>query len=156
MTSMTQQIVPLTSEWLDDAADLFIAVFNADPWNDRWTLPTAHAMLSDLLNTPGYAGIACLEDGKLIGFAAGHRIRYFNGDSFYLKEMCVTADRQRHGVGSQLMHALEASLRDTGVVTLFLLTMVAGMAESFYSHLGYHRSSRILQMSRRLNTGKGG
>ncbi|MED3985791.1 hypothetical protein P4646_17275 [Peribacillus simplex] len=50
------EMVPLTSENLELCIELYMNVFNSEPWNERWTYETAKERLSDLLHTPKFLG----------------------------------------------------------------------------------------------------
>lgn len=106
-------IYPFADEHLDAAADLYVAVFNAPPWDDAWTREAARRRLGDALATPGSLGLALLGDG-LLGFALGHREPWYDGEHYYLKELCVRADRRRRGLGARLLRHLEGELRRLG------------------------------------------
>lgn len=110
----------LTPALLTTAAALYVAVFNAAPWNDSWTEAYARVRLGEITDTPGYVGVALHQDDGLCGFAMGHSEQWFSGRHFLLQEMCVRPDRQRRGLGSALITALEARL--SGTESLYLLT----------------------------------
>lgn len=144
---MTHTLVPLDATRLTDAASLFVDVFNAPPWNDRWTPDTAGRRLHDLLDTPGYAGSALVGlDGELVGFVGGHRMRWYDGWHFYIAEMAVARSRQRTGLGSQLLRTFLDSLDDVSGV--YLLTEAHGAASSFYEGHGFRPAGRQSVMTR--------
>lgn len=149
---MTVSIVPFTAAHLDAAARLYVAVFNAAPWHDRWTTATAHRRLAETLATPNALGFALLDD-DLVGFVLGHAEPWFDGDHFYLKEMCIRADRQRGGLGSRLLRHLEGALREQGVGRIYLLTAREGPAAAFYEGQGYYTSRKMALMAHRLEDG---
>ncbi len=147
----TIAVAPITPSDLEACTRLYVDVFNGDPWNDQWTYATAHKRLSDILITPGFVGFLATEvdTGSLIGLAMGNRERWYDGtDFFFLKEMCVRADRQRQGVGGQLLQALDEALRPSVSLTI-LLTGAGGETESFYTKHGFSASKGMIMMSRR-------
>ncbi len=147
---MALAVVPFTVGHLDAAADLYVAVFNAAPWHDRWTATTARPRLADTLATPGALGFALLE-GDLLGFVLGFAEPWFDGAHFYLKEMCVQSDRQRTGLGTCLLLHLEQALREQRIERAYLLTAHEGPAQAFYAKHGYYTSSKMRVMARRLD-----
>jgi aminoglycoside 6'-N-acetyltransferase I len=143
-----QSIDDLTPDLLGAAASLLVSVFNAPPWNDAWTEPAARGRLDELTLTPGYVGVALHEDKRLCGFAMGHKEQWFSGKHFHLQEICVRPDRQRHGVGTALITALQARLRD--VEQVYLLTARQSPASAFYERCGFRPARRQGVMLKRL------
>src|SRR4028118_736081 len=60
------------AEHLDECARLLVSTFNAEPWNQRWTLETAQKKLAWTLGVPGFMGLISLAEG-IVAFAAGYR-----------------------------------------------------------------------------------
>lgn len=140
-------MVEFDASRLTAATSLFVDVFNAPPWNDRWTTDSARQRLSDLLETPGYAGRALVDtDGYLLGLVGGYRQRWYDGWHFYLAEMAVSRDRQRTGLGSRLLTGFLDTLDD--VDGFYLLTQADGAAASFYARHGFRPAGRQTVMTR--------
>ena len=133
---------------LDAAASLSVSVFNAPPWNDQWTPPTARQRLHDLLSTPGSAGMVLLEQDRPVAFALGHTEQWFVGRHFFLKEMCVLTSLRRSGHGTRLLQTLEQRL--AGVEQVYLLTARGGPAHNFYESRGYRPAQRQGLMTKPL------
>lgn len=146
MAEMT--IDDFTPSLLDAAATLFVVVFNAPPWSERWTEALARNRLNDVLATPGFAGVALHQGNDLCGFALGHVEQWSTGRHFQLQEMCVRTDRQRSGIGTALINALEVRL--SGVEQLYLLTARESPAHRFYEHCGFRPARRQGVMLKRL------
>lgn len=49
------------SEDFQGCVELFMNVFNEEPWKDRWTQGTAEQYLKDYMDTPGFTGIVAEE-----------------------------------------------------------------------------------------------
>ncbi|MFD2080108.1 Ribosomal protein S18 acetylase RimI [Actinopolymorpha cephalotaxi] len=146
---MSDQIIDaFEAEHLDTAARLFVAVFNAAPWNDSWSEASARARLADVVGTPGFVGVTLVDGAELGGFAIGHTEQWFTGRHFLLQEMCVRADLQRKGAGTALLGALEAHLGD--VEQIYLLTEQNGAAHRFYQHRGFRAAQRTGVMTKRI------
>ena len=151
---MAVSIVPFTPAHLDAAAQVYVTVFNAAPWHDRWTPPTARRRLAEMLATPHALGFVLL-DGALVGFVLGYAESWFDGTHFDLKELCIRTDQQRRGLGTRLLRHLEGALREQGVARVELLTAREGPAAAFYATQGYAVSPRMQMMARRLADGEG-
>jgi len=139
-------IRPLNRKDLDVCAQLFVRVFNAAPWHDHWSEGTALARLRDVCDTPGFCGVIALEGDVPRGFALGYAEQWCVRKDFYLKEMCVDPACQRQGIGTAMMAALEASLAESGIATIYLLTVRLSTAERFYRRRGFEIGQRMVMM----------
>jgi aminoglycoside 6'-N-acetyltransferase I len=146
---MAERIEKLTIDQLDDCAHLFMTAFNAEPWNDKYTLDTAKKQLAWHLKVPGCVGLVSVKDG-MVAFAIGYREPTDVGDVFHLNIFCVRPEAQRTGVGSRLLWNLEERLRETGIRTVYLGTRKGTPAEYFYEKHGYGTSAEDIEMSHDL------
>lgn len=138
---MTPSVVAWDAALLAPAVELYVDVFNAEPWNDRWTPTSAGRRLADLQSTPGFEGAALLDDTTLVAFVGGYRQRWWDdSDHFYVAELAVRRRAQRTGHGTRLLTSFLAGL--DGVTTCYLLTATDGPAAAFYRTLGFTASRR--------------
>ncbi|MFE4814426.1 GNAT family N-acetyltransferase [Peribacillus simplex] len=126
------EMLPLTSENLEQCIELYMNVFNRAPWNESWTYETAKERLSDLLHTPKFLGFLFLVDHIAVGFVAGNSKVSYQGLTFYLAELCVNNEMQGKGHGSKMLQSLEDELQKREIKSLYLLTANDGLAEAFY------------------------
>ncbi|MGW5365717.1 GNAT family N-acetyltransferase [Actinopolymorpha pittospori] len=145
-----QTIEAFDTAVLDAAAHLFVSVFNAPPWNDSWSDSSARTRLRDVVETPGFVGVALHQGQDLCGFAIGHTEQWFAGRHFLLQEMCVRTELQRQGIGTELIDALEARLFD--VEQVYLLTDRHSPAHSFYERCGFRSARRQGVMIKSIET----
>jgi len=80
-------------------------------------------------------------ENQVAGFALGHLERSTDHDNFLLQEMCVRPDVQRHGYGTELLHALERQIAE--VTHWYLLTTRDGDAAAFYQRNGFRPAGRM-------------
>ena len=118
---MDERIESFKGEHLDECASLLVATFNAEPWNDNWTLDSAKQEITWTTNVPGFVGLVTLTEG-VMAFATGYREPDDRRDVFYLKTFCVRPDAQGTGVGSRLLGHLKERLGKGGVNTIYLIT----------------------------------
>ncbi|WP_077616270.1 GNAT family N-acetyltransferase [Caenibacillus caldisaponilyticus] len=147
---MAESIVPMSTEHLEPCVELYMKVFNSEPWNESWTPETAKERLADLMHTPHFMGFFWENHGTPIGFIAGHRKVTDQGPAFYLAELCINNAIQGKGYGSQLLRFLEEQLRKNNVKSLYLLTSHGGPAESFYRKNGYAVHHNRMVMGKKL------
>lgn len=137
----------MTEEHLDECARLLVSAFNAEPWNEKWTLETARKDILQTLGVPGYLGFVYLED-EVMGMAVGHREQDAENEVFYLSGLCVSPEFQRKGVGGELMRRLEKTLTEIGIRSVYLLTDRGTPARAFYEKAGYRVSEKDILMYR--------
>jgi ribosomal protein S18 acetylase RimI-like enzyme len=128
---------------VDGAAALFVDVFNAPPWSDGWTLDAARERLGGFLGSPASFGVIFIEHATPFAFALGHVERWIGASHFHLKEMCVALDRQRSGVGAELLDFLIGQLQARSVEQIFCETRPGTAAESFYRKAGFRQLNLV-------------
>jgi aminoglycoside 6'-N-acetyltransferase I len=139
---------PVEASHLKGCSDLFVTVFNDSPWNESWSFEAASKRLGDCYATPGFYGIAAVEENQVVGFALGHAEVWHTGQHFYLREMCVRQSQQRSGIGTKIIDTLYRNLSDQGISMIYLLTMRDGAAADFYQKCGFFYSSKMIMMLR--------
>jgi hypothetical protein len=93
---MAERIETFGVEHLDDCARLFLTAFNAEPWNDSYTLDTAKKQLVWHLEValPGCVGLVSLNDGvTTIGYREPSVpiYNYFGGSAVTDEQTCLLA-----------------------------------------------------------------
>ena len=116
---------------------LYVAVFNAPPWNDGWTEAAAFERLGGFASEARFLGVGALFQGQPVGLALGHGERWTDRWLFQLREMCVATACQGQGVGRALMANFEAELRRAGYGTVYLQTGQDAPARAFYEAAGF-------------------
>ncbi len=134
---MAWRIEALTQDHLDGCARPLVSTFDEEPWNEHWTPETARKELDCTMNTPGFLGLVYAEVAE---FAAGYREYDEDGESFYLRTMCVRPDSQGKGVGSKLLRRLKETLTGMDVHSIYLHTDKGAQAETFYEKYGHEVS----------------
>ncbi|WP_102347321.1 GNAT family N-acetyltransferase [Bacillus sp. Marseille-P3661] len=125
---------------LEVCAELFIEVFNNEPWNDRWTFPLAMNYFNDIINTPGFNGFILEDTDGVKGFVFGTRKKWWSGDVYYLYEMCVQPTNHRTGLGSRLMDDVKKILTRYQYSSVILSTERTYIAARFYEKQGFIES----------------
>ena len=76
-------------------------------------------------------------DGEVVGTASGE----LRSRLCHLHYLIVAAGARRHGIGSQLVRAVERLAIDDGLESVRLETRAGGPAEGFYRRLGYEATA---------------
>ncbi|MDR1664082.1 MAG: GNAT family N-acetyltransferase [Clostridiales bacterium] len=117
---------------------LFIEVFSAPPWNYAWvTEEKSGRYINDLLNAPGSLSFFYFLRGKPVGICIGSVNDYFFAPQYKIEEFAVLPSRQRQGVGSLMLDAVEEALKKRGVSYVFLQTSSTIPAYDFYLKKDY-------------------
>lgn len=135
---------------LKSCAELYIKVFNAEPWNDEWALESAYNRLNDILISPNFIGVFYEEDNQIKGAIFGNCEHWFEGMQYNLKEMFVSTELQESGIGSKLLKYLEERLRKLGVVKILLCTSKENRAGYFYQKSGFSELESITMMAKEI------
>lgn len=133
-----------------ECAQLYVKVFNAEPWNDGWTMETSYQRLIDNFDTPNFAGVLYQEDGRVKGAAFGNIEQFYNGRHYMLKEMFVSPEIQGKGVGRTILRELEEKLKAFGVTTMVLLTSKGKDTVRFYINNGFEEWPSMVMMGKEI------
>lgn len=111
------------------------------------------AGLEKLLGNPGVGGVWLItRDTEVIGYAIvtfGYDLE-FGGREGWLTELWIDADQRGHGAGAEALAALEAELRQRGVLAMHLQVRRENPAFRLYERSGFVASPRVV-MTRRLD-----
>lgn len=132
---------------ITEYAELFVSVFNSEPWNDSWTKETAIIRIENMMRTNTFIGKAIYFEDNLKGIIWGQKEQYYNGMHFQIQEFCVKTAEQNKGYGSALLQALENELSEIGIVNIYLITSKGEKTEDYYSRRGFVTSDQMILMT---------
>ncbi|MBS5886465.1 MAG: GNAT family N-acetyltransferase [Clostridium sp.] len=135
---------------LEELVALFIETFNAEPWNDEWTVATAEKRLSALLNSKEFYGLTAYMNDKLCGFILGWFEQYCNEKEFVIREFAVRNVARGQGIGSKLYNEFEERISKKSIKKITLLTLRGALTEGFYNKNGFQESNSIIQMEKNI------
>ncbi|MCB2300749.1 GNAT family N-acetyltransferase [Clostridium tagluense] len=125
-------IISIKDQHILKCSELYIKVFNAEPWNDKWTLETAHKRLNDIYISTNFEGVLYVEDEQIKGAIFGNYEQFYDGIHYNLREMFISNELQGQGLGSKLLNELEKRLKEIGVTTIILFTSKGNKTSEFY------------------------
>jgi aminoglycoside 6'-N-acetyltransferase I len=132
---------------LSRCSRLYVQTFNAKPWNDHWTVPTARKRLLDILDSPRFYGLIISAGDELIGAVFGNIERWYDRHHYNLKEMFVQPDLQGSGIGTRIMARVCSDLQKRNVSGIYLLTTTNGGVSRFYTRNHFKQVKGMLMMS---------
>lgn len=144
---MNVEISDMSLDCLSEYAELFVSVFNSEPWNDSWTNETAVTRIENMMNTNTFIGKAIYCENDLKGIIWGQKEQYYNGVHFQIQEFCVKNTEQNKGYGKKLLQALKDELSAAGITNIYLITSKGERTEGFYAKRGFVTSDYMILMT---------
>ncbi len=144
-------IKEISAKDIKEISELFIDSFNNPPWNDEWTHETASRRLIDIINMPGYIGMAYYEENMIVGIIMGRTEQYYNGKHFQIMEFCIRSSMQGNGYGRKLLTLFIEKLKGKDITNVFLLTLHGKSTEGFYENNGFNSDEDMVMMSKKLD-----
>ena len=139
---------------LEDVADiaaLYVASFNAPPWNEQWTLETASQRLRQMLQRPSAYGLLAYDEQGFCGVILGDEEQFYDGIQFQIREFCVDNSRRGQGLGTNIYQELERRLQQRGIGEIILYTLRHPVAEGFYNKMGLQANEEMVFMQKKLS-----
>lgn len=144
---MDISIENMKSEKITDYTNLYISVFNSEPWNDLWTYENASIRIENMMNTNTFVGKALYCNDDLKGVIWGQKEQYYNGIHFQIQEFCVKTNEQKLGYGNALLNALKDELALIDVTNIYLITSKGEKTEGYYQRRGFITSDHMILMT---------
>jgi len=139
-----------TPESFGACRELFIEVFNGEPWHDNWTDESAGACLREIVGHQRFFGFTLWEEDTLMGAALCHGKTWCKGSEVIVDELFISPDCRHRGYGTALMEAVEGYARENGLTSIALLTDREYPAFGFYKGQGYRESKYMVWIYRRM------
>jgi aminoglycoside 6'-N-acetyltransferase I len=130
-------VTNIKEEHILKCSELYLMVFNGEPWKDKWTIETANKRLKDIYNSPNFQGMLYLIEGQVKGAIFGNYEQFYDGIHYNLKEMFISQELQGKGIGSQIIKELEEKLKKLNVTTIILFTSKGNKTSRFYLKNGF-------------------
>lgn len=118
-------------------ADILVAAYNAEPWNDKWTTEKALEKLECFYHSPKFIGFLAYEGNDIKGACIGNIEPYYTGDYFYLKEMFVSPSCQKRGIGKKMLEAVKQYLEQLEIKQIILFTSKDYFPFNFYKKANF-------------------
>ena len=115
---------------------LMVEVYNAPPWNDKWTEETALESLSDIYDFPNFTGNIIADGDEILGALLGHSRRYADETTYYIDEFFISEKYRRLGLGEKLYKTTIKQLKKKSISGAFFTTLKNSPAYYFYTNEG--------------------
>ena len=130
------EIRKISKSDLGELAKLMVDVYNAPPWNDKWTVETALESLNDISDFPKFFGNVIVDENKIIGAIIGHIRRYTTESTFYIDEFFIAEKYRGTGLAKELYQTSIKELQQRGISGAFFTTLKDSRAYNFYVKQG--------------------
>lgn len=144
---MNIEIIDMDLSHLIEYAELFVSVFNAEPWCDLWTKETASIRIENMMKTNTFVGKSLYCEGDLKGIIWGQKEQFYDGVHFQIQEFCVKTTEQQKGYGKVLLQALKDELSEKDITNIYLITSKGERTEGYYLKRGFKTSDYMILMS---------
>jgi len=140
----------ITLQYLEELATLYVETFNAEPWNDEWTIDTAKKRLQQIINTEDSYGLCICQNNLMCGAILGNMEQYYNGIMFNIKEFWIKNGMRGNGIGTRLFQEFENRLKGKSVNEIILFTSKGDFTEHFYHKQNMKSNSDMVFMTKQL------
>lgn len=130
------EIRKISKSDLEELAKLMVSIYNAPPWNNKWTSETAMESLSDILAFPKFFGNVIVDGDKIIGAIIGHIRKYGSESTFYIDEFFISEEYRGTGLAKELYQTSIKQLKQKGISGAFFTTLKNSRAYYFYVKQG--------------------
>lgn len=146
------EVKRLSSHYYEEMKQLFVAVFSAEPWNDKWVddaqVDSYLKDLTDYGNTLSFVLVD--ESDTVVGGAIGYVSNWWEGREYYIKEFFIKGSEQEKGLGSLFLNEMSEHLKRSDIEYVTLMTDYSVPAFSFYKKNGFKESTDTAFMFRRV------
>jgi aminoglycoside 6'-N-acetyltransferase I len=140
----------LDEDDLVECSHLFVNTFKHEPWKEDWDIDDAFKRLSNFLSSSYSIGLKVVNEDEIQGFLVGEIEQWRGYQSFYLKEMCVSKNMQRSGLGRELLRVLQIELAKNGISRIYLITQRKTIPEKFYKSLDFITNDSLIIMGKSI------
>lgn len=140
----------ITLHHLNKLTKLYIETFNAEPWNDKWTLDTAGKRLHQMINTEDFYGLCAYQNEGICCAVIGCMEQFYNGVMFSIREFWVKNENRGQGIGTLILKEFENRLKAKGVNEIILFTSKGDYTEHFYFKQGFASNQNMVFMEKHI------
>lgn len=127
----------IKSEDFSTCANILVAAYNGEPWNNTWTKKEALLRIESTMSGFNSRGYVIEKDNEIVSMCLG-RIDYYYGNwsQFCIDEFNVMPSAQGSGIGKNLLLFVSNTLKNEKINRIFLMTG-GEQAAKFYTKNGF-------------------
>lgn len=135
-----------------DCAEVLMAAYKEEPWNNSWTKEEALRRIEATLSGINARGYVAVRNDEIVAMCLGRMDYYYNNWSQYcIDEFNVMPSLQGLGIGQSLLNYVSDIMKQDQVNRLFLLTG-GEQAAMFYQKYGFAQTLEGIMMECTLVT----
>ncbi|MEG2687368.1 MAG: GNAT family N-acetyltransferase [Christensenellaceae bacterium] len=128
----------LSDDMLDICVDLFIDTFSKEPWNDVYdSKKQVVDFFENHIKNNYFVGYVLKDDDDVVALSIGSKKPWIKGMEYYIDQLCVKADMQGLGIGSQFLRLICEDIKLQGMNAIILNTEKGFPSEKFYLKNGF-------------------
>lgn len=131
---------------LTQCAKIFREAFSEEDWGCVWTQERAELYLSDYADNPKFVGFVSENDGEVDGAIFACKKVSWNKDEIHVDDLIVAPQKQRSGIGRQLVDVLKDYSKENGLAGIVLYTQEQAPAKQFYEKNEFQISEGVICM----------
>lgn len=135
---------------IEDIKMMIIRIFSGDPWNDLWTEEQLHLYVLELIGNRNSLSFGFYEEGELIGISLGRVKHWYEGTEYWIDEFGILPEKQKNGLGSEFLTAIEHCLAANKIEGIVLLTEKTIPAYYFYHKNGFSEKEEQVFLAKQI------
>lgn len=143
---MSYKIRELRQADIPIVAHIYVEAYAHSLWGEEWNYDDALYRMKELLASPCYRALICeSDDNEIVGCIFCEILRWHTGKQLEIKEVFVSSNHRRRGIGSKLVKSIENLGKKEGVGEFFLWTSGCSDLKEFYTRIGYYTCNETVQ-----------
>ena len=140
------KIVEMRSDEIEVVKKLFLEVFSAEPWNDKWKSDEELLQyIRELTQNQNSLSLMLIDDfGEIVAVSLGYVFSWWQGKDYFIKEFFVRRESQCKGLGSEFLGLMEDFLLSREIESIWLLTERTVPAYRFYLKNGFTEEEELV------------
>jgi len=125
-------IKPILESHLYEISNIYIQIFNNNPWNEKWTKDIAYKRLKMFYDSDQFIGTYIETNNQIIGFLFGHKEYYSDSQIFLIDEIGVIKEYNNQKIGTKLIDNLISNLKIINISQMYAITTRDNSTNLFY------------------------
>jgi len=133
----------MTQSDIKSVVPLYIGYYNNQE-GSCWNEETATKRIRQVINIDDSYALVMINEEEVIGFVMGFFKQYDDIVGYTLDEIVIAYEHQNKGLGTMLLHELEARVKALGASCIELQAVSDELHERYYGKAGYHNAKNFV------------
>lgn len=131
-------------------AEVFVNAYSDVPWCENWSREDAIVRVTDYFHYPNSRCYVALYQNTIVGGILCDVLRWHKGKQIEIKELFVSPNMQKKGIGKALFYRMENDAIDEGIGEIIFWTDIHPKMQSFYTGMGCKISQGEVIMHKKI------